>query len=135
MFINKIKKIIATVIVASVIPTAAFTPALVRADDTVDSAAIIAEAIAGGAHRCNVNAQDPVMCLFSLSELSILHPRKRSLSRSTVTDWKLARTDIVIREILREVLRWQTMFRLDGREASRRWLCSVQRKLHILISI
>lgn len=56
MLINKLKKIIATVIVASVIPTAAFTPALVRADDTVDSAAIIAEAIAGGAHRCNVNA-------------------------------------------------------------------------------
>ena len=56
MLINRFKKIIAVVIAAAIIPAALGTPAAVRADDTVDSAAIIADALANGAHRCNVNA-------------------------------------------------------------------------------
>lgn len=56
MFIGRLKKIIATVLAAAIIPAAVYAPSVVRADDTVDSAAIIADAIAGGAHRCNVNA-------------------------------------------------------------------------------
>ena len=56
MSINRFKKIIAVVIAAAIIPAALGTPAAVRADDTVDSAAIIADALANGAHRCNVNA-------------------------------------------------------------------------------
>ena len=54
--IIRLKKFIATALIAAIIPTAAFAPSIVMADDTVDSAAIIADAIAGGAHRCNVNA-------------------------------------------------------------------------------
>ena len=52
--IIRLKKFIATALIAAIIPTAAFAPSVVMADDTVDSAAIIADAIAGGAHRCNV---------------------------------------------------------------------------------
>jgi len=56
MLRNTIKKIIATVLIAAVLPVSALMPISSRADDAIDSAAIIADAIANGAHRCNVNA-------------------------------------------------------------------------------
>lgn len=49
-------RFIATVLAVAVIPSAVIVPSSVRADDAADYAAVIADALAGGAHRCNVNA-------------------------------------------------------------------------------
>ena len=56
MLRNVFKKIIASVVIAAILPASALFPAKTRADDAVDSAAIIEAAIASGSHRCNVNA-------------------------------------------------------------------------------
>ena len=57
MLKRRILKFIATALIAAVLPGAMLFPAkTVRADDAADAAAVIADALAGGAHRCNVNA-------------------------------------------------------------------------------
>lgn len=57
MLKNKILKIIASALIAAVIPASfVFPNSVVRADDAIDSAAIIQDALNSGAHRCNVNA-------------------------------------------------------------------------------
>ena len=57
MLKNRFIKIIATMLIAAVIPASFSLPkSQVRADENADAAAIIADAIAGGAHRCNVNS-------------------------------------------------------------------------------
>ena len=56
MLKNRLLKTVAVILATAVLPVSFMTPAGVRADDTQDSAAIIADALAGGAHRCNVNA-------------------------------------------------------------------------------
>ncbi|MBQ7274611.1 MAG: DUF4214 domain-containing protein [Clostridiales bacterium] len=56
MLKDTIKKIIASALIAAILPVSALMPSASRADDAIDSSAIIADAIANGAHRCNVNA-------------------------------------------------------------------------------
>ena len=57
MLRNKLVKLAAAVLIAAILPGTMFFPSReVKADDLQDSAAVIADAIAGGAHRCNVNA-------------------------------------------------------------------------------
>ena len=56
MFRKSIIKMIASVLVAAIVPTAFLFNPSVRADEGADAAAIINAALASGAHRCNVDA-------------------------------------------------------------------------------
>ena len=57
MLNKRLVKALAILLTSVMIPLSSLLPApAVRADDAIDSAAIIADALAGGAHRCNVNA-------------------------------------------------------------------------------
>jgi Cysteine-rich secretory protein family. len=56
MFRRSFMKVIASVLVAAIVPTAFLFNPIVRADEGADAAAIINATIASGAHRCNVDA-------------------------------------------------------------------------------